>query len=70
MSWLSKGNIHTQWIEEALGVTNSVAKRVHEQIDNNYTDFRWSEATLGEIKLVSLMAFEDLNETVPADFYM
>ena len=61
MSWLSKGNIHTQWIEEALGVNNAIAKRVHEQIDNYY-NFDWSEATKGEIKLVSQMAFEDLNE--------
>jgi len=61
MSWLSKGNIHTKWIEESLGVTNDVAKRVHEQIDKYY-NFDWSEATTGEIKLVSTMAFEDLNE--------
>ena len=60
MSWLSKGNIHTKMIEEALGVTNDVAKRVHAQIDDMY-EFDWSEATLSEIKLVSLMAFEDLN---------
>lgn len=60
MSWLSKGNIHTTWIEEALGVTRDVALRVHKQIDEMY-DFDWSEATTGEIKLVSQMAFEDLN---------
>lgn len=61
MSWLSKGNIHTTWIQEALGVDRNTALRVHEQIDK-YFNFDWSEATTSEIKLVSLDAFESLNE--------
>jgi hypothetical protein len=61
MSWLNKNNIQTQLIEESIGVTRDVAKRVHEEINKHY-NFDWSEATLSEIKLVSLDAFENLNE--------
>ena len=61
MSWLSKGNIHTVWIQEALGVSREEAIKVHSHIDKYY-DFDWSEATTGEINLVSHMAYEDLME--------
>ena len=66
MSWLSKGNIHTTWIMEALDVSRDVALKVHSQIDKYY-NFDWSEATTGEIKLVSQMAYEDLKETTNAN---
>ena len=60
MSWLSSANIHTQMVEEALGVTRDVALRVQDQI-NNYYYLDWSEATTEEIKEVAQWAFEDLN---------
>lgn len=60
MSWLSSANIHTQMVEEALGVTRDVALRVQDQI-NNYYYLDWSEATIEEIKEVAQWAFEDLN---------
>jgi hypothetical protein len=62
MSWLSKSNIHTTWIEEALGVNRQIALRVQDEINKHY-HLDWSEATLSEIKLVAMDAFETLNET-------
>jgi len=63
------GNIFTVQIADLLGVEDSVALRVHNHIDSTY-NLDWSEADNEEIRFYAIMAFEDLNETVPADFYM
>ena len=66
---IKNGNIFTAMIADLLDVEDSVALRVHNHIDTNY-NLDWSEADEGEIRFYSIMAFEDLNETVPAEFYM
>ena len=63
------GNIFTVQIADLLGVEDSVALRVHNHIDQTY-NLDWSEADNEEIRFYSIMAFEDLNEEVPAEFYM
>jgi hypothetical protein len=60
---MSYPNIHTQWIQEALDVNQSVALRVQDQINNNY-DLDWSEADFDEIEFYAELAFEDLNTIV------
>jgi hypothetical protein len=60
---MSYPNIHTQWIQEALDVNQSVALRVQNQINDNY-DLDWSEADFDEIEFYAELAFEDLNTTV------
>lgn len=66
---IKNGNIFTEMIADMLDVDSSVALRVHNHIDNNY-NLDWSEADEGEIRFYAIMAFEDLNEEVPANFYM
>ena len=61
------GNIFTEDIADMLGVTETVALRVHNHIDKFYP-VDWSEATDEEIRLATMLAFEDLNQEVPADF--
>jgi hypothetical protein len=61
------GNIFTVMIADMLDVTDSVALRVHNYIDENY-NCDWSEADEDEIKFYAFMAFENLNEEVPAIF--
>jgi predicted transcriptional regulator YdeE len=60
-------NIFTHMIADMLDVTLDVALRVHEHIDN-WFNLDWSEASEEEIKFTAMAAFEDLNETVPANF--
>ena len=57
----------TVMIADMLDVTDSVALRVHNYIDNNY-NLDWSEADTDEIKFYAFMAYEDLTEEVPANF--
>lgn len=64
MSKIKGGNIFTSMIADMLDVTDQVALRVHNQIDNVY-NLDWSEADEAEIKFYATMAFEDLNEEVP-----
>jgi hypothetical protein len=66
---IKNGNIFTAMIADMLDVSDSVALRVHNYIDENY-NLDWSEADEDEIKFYAFMAFEDLNEEVPAEFYM
>ena len=61
------GNIFTEDIADMLDVTDSVALRVHNYIDKNY-NLDWSEADEEEIRFYAFMAFENLNEEVPAIF--
>lgn len=61
MGKIKGGNIFTEDIAEILGVTNAVALRVHNYIDENY-NLDWSEADASEIKFYSHLAFENLNE--------
>lgn len=58
----SKGkNIHTQWIQDALGVTVDVALRVQDRMNEmNYVD--WSEDEMHTIHVYAMLAFEDLNK--------
>ena len=67
MRKIKGGNIFTVDIADILGVTDSVALRVHNYIDNNY-NLDWSEADADEIKFYAFLAFEDLNEEVPGSF--
>jgi hypothetical protein len=67
MRKIKGGNIFTVDIADMLGVTDSVALRVHNYIDNNY-NLDWSEADADEIKFYAFLAFEDLNEEVPGSF--
>lgn len=60
-------NIFTHMIADMLDVTLDVALRVHNHIDN-YFYLDWSEASEEEIKFTAMLAFEDLNEVVPANF--
>ena len=61
------GNIFTEDIADMLGVSESIALRVQNQMDRmNYVD--WSEATDAEIKAYAMLAFQDLNEEYPAAF--
>jgi hypothetical protein len=66
---IKNGNIFTVQIADLLGVEDSVALRVHNHIDETY-NLDWSEADNEEIRFYAIMAFEDLNETIPSDFYM
>ena len=61
------GNIFTVDIADMLGVTEEVALRVHNHIDQTY-NLDWSEADHEEIKFYAIMAFEDLNIDIPVDF--
>ena len=61
------GNIFTVDIANILGVTDEVALRVHNHIDQTY-NLDWSEADHEEIKFYAIMAFEDLNIDIPVDF--
>jgi len=56
-------NLHTQWIQNILGVTDHVALRVQDEI-NNYYNLDWSDATHEEIKAVTMHAFSSLNKTI------
>jgi len=67
MRKIKGGNIFTVDIADMLGVTDSVALRVHNYIDNNY-NLDWSEADAKEIKFYAHLAFENLNEEVPGSF--
>ena len=67
MRKIKGGNIFTVDIADMLGVTDSVALRVHNHIDKNY-NVDWSEADSDEIKFYAFMAYEDLNEEVPGSF--
>lgn len=55
-------NMHTELIQNALGVTADVALRVQDEI-NTYYNLDWSEATPAEINFISHAAFESLNVT-------
>ena len=59
---MAHANIHTQLIQDALGITKDVALRVQDEINEGY-NFDWSEATLAEINFISHAAFESLNVT-------
>ena len=61
------GNIFTVDIADILGVTNDVALRVHNYIDENY-NLDWSEADEDEIKFYAFLAYEDMTEEVPGIF--
>lgn len=67
MRKIKGGNIFTVDIADMLGVTDSVALRVHNHIDKNY-NVDWSEADADEIKFYAFLAYEDLNEEVPVSF--
>lgn len=67
MGRIKGGNIFTEDIADMLGVTDSVALRVHNYIDKNY-NLDWSEADVEEIKFYAHLAFENLNEEVPVNF--
>ncbi len=54
-------NLHTQLIQNALGVTVDVALRVQDVI-NNFYYLDWSETTHKEIKAVAMHAFSSLNK--------
>jgi hypothetical protein len=55
-------NIHTKWIQDALGVSTAVALRVQKEINENY-DLDWSEANEDEIEFTAMLAFENMNVT-------
>jgi len=55
-------NIHTKWIQDALGVSTAVALRVQKEINQNY-DLDWSEADMDEIEFTAMLAFENMNVT-------
>jgi hypothetical protein len=55
-------NIHTKWIQDALGVSTAVALRVQKEINENH-DLDWSEADLDEIEFYALLVFENMNVT-------
>lgn len=61
------GNIFTVMIADELDITDAVALQVHNYIDENY-NVDWSEADEDEIKFYATMAFENLNEEIPASF--
>ena len=58
------GNIFTQDIADMLGISETLALRVHNHMDKFYP-VDWSEATNKEIRECALLAFQDLNEEVP-----
>lgn len=61
---INGGNIFTVDIADMLDVTDDVALRVHNYIDEHY-NLDWSEADAAEIKFYAFLAFENLNEEVP-----
>lgn len=61
------GNIFTEMIADMLDVTDAVALRVHNYIDETY-ELDWSEADVEEIRFYACMAFEDLTEEIPQLF--
>mgnify|MGYP006271164305 CR=1 FL=1 len=63
------GNIFTEDIADMLDVEDDVALRVHNYIDKNY-NLDWSEADEDEIRFYAFLAFENLNEEVPAKLYL
>jgi hypothetical protein len=67
MRKIKNGNIFTVMIADLLDVTDDVALRVHNYIDENY-NCDWSEADEEEIKFYAFMAYEDLNEEVNSSF--
>lgn len=67
MRKIKNGNIFTVMIADKLGLTDEVALRVHDRMDEmNYVD--WSEAEEDEIYIYAMLAFQDLNESYPVDF--
>lgn len=57
------GNIFTEDIADMLGITQTVALRVQNKMDE--MNFDWSEATDEEIRSCAIFAYEDLNEEIP-----